>query len=256
MRVETYDYLVVGGGIFGVYAAIYLARKNQKVLLVEKEGELLQKASIVNQARLHNGYHYPRSIATARIANDHKERFIEDHRQFINSKFDKYYAIDKYSSFTDCLQFERFCKYLNIPVKKIKQHDLFNLDRIERLYLVEEYSFDPMMIAEYYKDQINREPNVTINMTSRILSAEKDGECWKVNITDRLHGTGSWIKANRVINATYSGTNTINELFDVNKFDLMHEITEIACISSPLLPNVRFSIMAIYTSFVRINITF
>ena len=128
-NLETYDYLIVGGGIFGIYSAIYLSQKNKKVCLIEKEKELLKKASIVNQARLHGGYHYPRSIATARIADDHKERFTRDHASFINFKFNKYYAIDKYSSFTNSQQFERFCNYLNIKAKKVKKHELFDLSQ-------------------------------------------------------------------------------------------------------------------------------
>ena len=57
----------------------------------------MQKASIVNQARITLGYHYPRSIATAIISNEYRERFINDHKMFINKKYKKYYAIDKLS---------------------------------------------------------------------------------------------------------------------------------------------------------------
>ena len=51
-----YDFLIVGGGIFGIYAALFLAEQHdQRVLLLEKETALLKKASVVNQARLHGG---------------------------------------------------------------------------------------------------------------------------------------------------------------------------------------------------------
>lgn len=53
-----YDAIVIGGGIFGCYAALFLARKGKKVCLLEREAALFQKASLVNQARLHGGYHY------------------------------------------------------------------------------------------------------------------------------------------------------------------------------------------------------
>ncbi len=66
----TYDYLVIGGGLFGSYAALYAAQLGYSVCLVEREDALFKKASVVNQARLHAGYHYPRSVATARMSDD------------------------------------------------------------------------------------------------------------------------------------------------------------------------------------------
>lgn len=240
---EKYDYLIVGGGIFGVYSARYLARQNLRVCLVEKEPELLGKASIVNQARLHSGYHYPRSIATARIANDHKERFTEDHKRFINFSFKKYYGIDRYSSFTDPGQFERFCNYLHIKAERVNEHELFDFSRIEALYLTEEYSFDPILIAEYYKQLIKEESNVDVRMNSFIMEAEEDDSCWKVRISGAESRSGSWIKASAVINSTYSGTNTVNALFHVEKIRLMHEICELAFIESPQLRDTGLTIM-------------
>src|SRR5690606_32686849 len=123
---NTYDYLIIGGGIFGCYAALYLSRKGYRVALIEKEKELFKKASIVNQARLHGGYHYPRSVATARMSDDNKKRFTEEHKDFINFSFEKYYAIDKYSSLTDAAQFERFCQFLDIRCERVYDHSLFN----------------------------------------------------------------------------------------------------------------------------------
>jgi hypothetical protein len=240
---DKYDYLIVGGGIFGVYSALYLSRQNLKVCLVEKESELLGKASVVNQARLHSGYHYPRSIATARIANDYKERFTEDHKKFINFSFNKYYAIDKYSSFTDSRQFERFCKYLHIKTERLSKHDLFDFSRIEALYLAEEYSFDPILIAEYYRQLIREEKNVDIRMNSFVAEAEKADSCWSVKIAEEENKARSLIKACAVINATYSGTNTINALFHVEKIKLMHEICELAFIESPPLQETGLTIM-------------
>ena len=91
-NIKKYDFLIIGGGIFGIYAALYLAGQKQRVCLVEKEKELLKKASIVNQARLHSGYHYPRSVATALMSDDNKARFSKEHQSFINFEYDKYYA--------------------------------------------------------------------------------------------------------------------------------------------------------------------
>ena len=50
---QSYDAVVIGGGIFGCYSALYLSNKGYRVLLLEKESKCFQKASLVNQARLH-----------------------------------------------------------------------------------------------------------------------------------------------------------------------------------------------------------
>ena len=68
---NDYDFIIIGGGLFGIYSALYLSKKNLKVCLIEKDNELLNRASKINQARLHQGYHYPRSISTALLANEY-----------------------------------------------------------------------------------------------------------------------------------------------------------------------------------------
>ena len=62
-----YDYIIIGAGIYGLYSADILSKKysNSKILIIEKDKESFSRASYVNQARLHNGYHYPRSLHTA-----------------------------------------------------------------------------------------------------------------------------------------------------------------------------------------------
>ena len=63
MRNKT---VIIGGGFYGLSVALYLydtlGVKNIDIL--EKEKQTMTRASYVNQARVHNGYHYPRSILT------------------------------------------------------------------------------------------------------------------------------------------------------------------------------------------------
>ncbi|MBH49870.1 MAG: hypothetical protein CMG69_03860 [Candidatus Marinimicrobia bacterium] len=238
---QTFDYLIIGGGIFGAYTAKYLTELGKKTCLIEKENELFLKASIINQARLHSGYHYPRSITTAYIADEYKERFIREHKDFINSAFEQYYAIDRYSSLTDSEQFERFCNFLNIKAEKIDTHSLFNFRRIEKLYLTEEYSFDPLLIADYYKSKLNNQKNLKIKLNCTVEETEQIDDFWKVRL--RENGELISLKAFSVVNATYSGTNTINRLFNVRQIDLQHEITEMVFLSNKQLFNVGLTIM-------------
>ena len=60
-----YDKIIIGAGLYGLYAALYCAKKGQNVLVIEKEQGPFMRATYINQARVHMGYHYPRSIYTA-----------------------------------------------------------------------------------------------------------------------------------------------------------------------------------------------
>src|SRR6516225_11463008 len=58
----TAEAIVIGGGFYGCETALELKRLGfGRIVLVEREPGLLRRASFVNQARVHNGYHYPRA---------------------------------------------------------------------------------------------------------------------------------------------------------------------------------------------------
>jgi hypothetical protein len=259
MQVEHFDFVIVGGGIFGCYAALHLAGRGAKVAILEKEARLFQKASLVNQARLHSGYHYPRSVATAAMSDEHKARFTEEHRAFVNHTFEKFYAIDRYGSFTDGPQFERFCKFLNIPCKRVNEHPLFNFDRLEALYATEEHSFDPVLLGNYYREKVEASSGITVFKNTRIQHAKAQSNVWEIELIvssdkfqvssdkfqvssdkfqvssgERALGTFNLsLETKTVINATYAATNATNHLFGVNDLALTHEISEIAFVTSP-----------------------
>lgn len=240
---EETEILIVGGGIFGVYAALYLSQKGHSVTLVEKEQQLMRKASIVNQARLHGGYHYPRSVATAQMSDENKARFTADHQDFILFDFKKYYAIDKYGSLTDAAQFQRFCDYIGIPCSLEKGNPLFNDNRLEAVFRTTEYTFDPLLIARYYAQRIHDDPNVRVLCYHEIEAAEVVASHWEVTLKNLANGHSGRLRAAKVINATYSAGNGVNRLFGMSEMKLMHEISEMAFVTSPQLARVGLTIM-------------
>lgn len=70
----------------------------------------MARASYNNQARIHNGYHYPRSVLTALRSRQSFPRFIKDFPQCVCDDFDKYYMVGKHLSKVTAYQFEKFCK--------------------------------------------------------------------------------------------------------------------------------------------------
>lgn len=240
---EKFDFLIIGGGIFGCYAALYLAGKGAKILLVEQDSELMRRASVVNQARLHAGYHYPRSIATARLSDEYRQRFLDDHRAFVNTSFRHFYAIDRYNSLTDARQFERFCEFLKLPFQKTECPDFLQKERLEAVYLTEEFSFDPLQIAAFYRSKINEEKSIFLKLRHRIISANRSADSYACALKNLETDDTATIVASAVINATYAGTNGVLQLFGLPEIPLFYEISEMVFLKIPSLQNEGLTVM-------------
>jgi len=150
--------VIVGGGFYGVAIALYLVRRRglKKITLLESEEKLLSRASSNNQARVHSGYHYPRSFTTANRSRVNMPRFLKDWPQVVKRDFTKLYAIARNQSKVTANQFERFCDAIGAGLKPVElEHQrLFDPRLIEKVYEVEEYAFDAAKLAIWEKEEL------------------------------------------------------------------------------------------------------
>ena len=72
---EKYDKIIIGAGFYGLYSALFCGEKGQRVLVLECDPAPFGRATYINQARVHQGYHYPRSLSTAMKSAGYFERF-------------------------------------------------------------------------------------------------------------------------------------------------------------------------------------
>jgi L-2-hydroxyglutarate oxidase LhgO len=104
MATKKYDAIIIGGGFYGLSISVYLTQviglKN--VLVIEKDKDYMQRASYNNQARIHNGYHYPRSLLTGIRSRINLPIFVNDYPEAVVSDFDKFYAVAKAFSKSIC----------------------------------------------------------------------------------------------------------------------------------------------------------
>src|SRR3954451_20757208 len=106
----TADAVVIGGGFYGCETALELKRLGfANIILAEQEDGLLRRASFVNQARVHNGYHYPRAYGTALRSRKNFESFVEEYFEAVLHGVEMYYAIARGSA-VNSDQFEAFCQ--------------------------------------------------------------------------------------------------------------------------------------------------
>ena len=112
----TYDKIIIGAGLYGLYAALHSARKekSQHILVLEKDSAAFMRATYINQARVHMGYHYPRSLSTAKKSANYFKRFMTDFSFCCLTTFDQIYATSGQFSWTNAEEFRKFCKAADI----------------------------------------------------------------------------------------------------------------------------------------------
>src|SRR2546421_2373043 len=90
-----YPHIIIGGGSYGCFAALRLAELygGHTVLIIEQDPDILLRASYNNQARVHSGYHYPRSLLTALRSRINAPRFIAEFKNAIYATTEQYYAV-------------------------------------------------------------------------------------------------------------------------------------------------------------------
>jgi hypothetical protein len=156
---------VIGGGIFGVTIASNLA-KNHTVDLFEKNDDILQSASGINQYRIHRGYHYPRSSETATNVLKAEPFFKNEFAASIVSNVEHYYCISNEKSLTDANQYIDFCKKHNLKYSTTSL-DILNKNVIDICVNVKEDLFDPLKLKEICWQKLN-ESHVNVYLKSEV----------------------------------------------------------------------------------------
>lgn len=230
-----YSVIVIGGGFFGCSLALYLKNYADRILILEKENRLLQRASYANQARVHNGYHYPRSILTALRSRANFSRFAEQYRDCIQDGVEQYYAVCRNSSMSKitAAQFRKFCQRVGAPVESAPREivNLFKSDMIEAAFLVKECAFDATKLTEKItQDLADKEIEVRLNSKAVRIRPVDDSE---IGVYFGTGSQGDYATARFVFNCTYSQLNQVLTAADLGTVPLKHELAEIALIEVP-----------------------
>lgn len=237
----TYDKIIIGAGLYGLYAALYCGKKGERVLVLEYDSKSFQRATYINQARVHKGYHYPRSYSTAKKSADYFERFNNDYGFCVNKAFKKVYATSAKFSYTNRDEFKKFCKNTGIYCDEIPSQWIFKDRMVDGAFLTEEYTYDAKILLEYLKQEIGQCNNIHLQYNARIENVSVNGENWIV--TEKSLGQ---VETPFVLNATYASVNQVLKVFNKSfePFKIKYELCEIIlCSVNDKLKNYGITVM-------------
>jgi len=217
-----------------------------RVVVIEMGDDLLQRASYHNQARVHRGYHYPRSLMTALRSRLNYPRFVEDFADCVYDEFDQYYAVGRKLSKVSAGQYRNFMNRIGAPMREApaEVRDLFESKLIEAVFAVTECAFDPVRLKQCLRARLE-EAGVEVRLCTQARRVMPDAggtltlECESSDGEALEPVRGSWI-----FNCTYSQLNGLLENSGLAPIPIKQELTEMALVEMPAgLRNIGLTVM-------------
>lgn len=234
-----YDKIVVGAGLYGLYAAEFCGRLGQKVLVLECDPAPFMRATYVNQARVHLGYHYPRSYSTAIKSRQYFNRFVREFGFCIKKDFRKIYATSSNYTWTDAQQFQKFCRATEIKCLAVEPSLYFRPEMCDGVFETEEYTYDATMLRDHFTQKISEHPTVQLAFNTRIRSISLDNGRYRIELED-----GSVHTTKFLLNTSYASINQIIGLLGYEPLRIKYELCEIIlCKANDALRDVGITVM-------------
>lgn len=234
-----YDRIIIGAGLYGLYAALKCAQNKENIIVLEYDDAAFKRATYINQARVHMGYHYPRSYSTAIKSAGYFERFNKDYSFCILTKFNQIYATSSNFSWSDANEFKKFCAAAHIKCEEIFPEKYFKTGCCDGAFETEEYTYDAQILKSYFLEKLKEYPSVKIVYGARIKVIEKHSDEYKIILEDKSEYSSDF-----VLNATYASVNQILNLLGYEPFRIKYELCEIIiCNVDDKLRDVGLTVM-------------
>lgn len=239
------DRLIIGAGLYGLYSALYCAGKGQSVTVLEIDDGPFSRATYINQARLHMGYHYPRSLSTAMKSAGYFRRFAEDYSFSVFSEFQQVYATSRHFSWTNAAEFQKFCRDAGIPCEPLPVERYFNEGSCDGAFLTKEYTYDAAILRDFFLAELGKYSGVKLLCGRQIQRIMKKAGCYEVYA---LHqGKEERYESSFVLNASYASVNQVLdrvEGIETEAFDIKYELCEIIlCKANDRLRDIGLTVM-------------
>jgi len=233
---------IVGGGLFGVMAALKLSQHGFATTIFEKQSSVLLGASYINQNRLHMGYHYPRSDQTAREACLHQAEFQKLFPEAVVADFEHYYCVAREGSYVSGTEFKAFCDRLSLPYEETWPSAItLNSETVETCLRVPEKLYDANVLRHLLRQMPEREPHVHVMVNTELLGINQFHDGFEIH----YHGVAGIERMtfDAVINATYSNINRLISMLGCAPRTYQFELCEVAVVKAPWEGRVGCGVM-------------
>jgi glycine/D-amino acid oxidase-like deaminating enzyme len=225
--------IVIGGGFYGMYLAESLAARHGPVVLMESGPGFMGRASFANQARVHQGYHYPRSLLTAVRSRVNFARFVREFAPAIDSDFESIYAVARRQSKVTSAQFATTMRRIGAPIEPAPADvaRLFDPEYVEASFLTQEFAFDAAVLRELMAERLHRAGvEARLGTTVEAVRAARSGGvevAWRT-----AEGEGRSVAEN-VFCCAYAQLNVPGAGAGLPLAPLKHELAELALTEPP-----------------------
>ncbi len=217
----VFDRIIIGGGLYGVYAGLLFSEAGYKSVILEYDEAILTRATSNNQLRVHNGYHYPRSMETSLKSQKYFERFTRDFHDCVNDSFQSIYAVAKNLTWTNAEQFIKFCRDSSVYAEEMDPDKYFHRDQIEKCFITEEFTYDPVLLKENLLSKL-AQSDVEIIFNARMEEISKRDGAYEIKLAD-----GRTLSSEFVLNTSYASANQIVDRLGLPHFNLKYELCEV-----------------------------
>lgn len=226
--------MVIGGGFFGLSVALELGRQGKRALILEAHSEPMTRASMLNQARVHGGYHYPRHLNTALRSRINRPHFEKIYREAIYDRFTHVYAIAKEQSLVSGRQFKNTMDLMGSELKpaSAKIRGLFDPQKIDVVYEVQEPAFDALKLRELILRDLQNFPGLRLLTNTRFDGLQRTEQGLSAQFRDaqdQLHQ--AWTR--RIYNCTYAALSANQQLAGLPVTPIQFELAELCLVQVP-----------------------
>lgn len=224
---------ILGAGILGSCSALELARRGCSVDLYDAAASPMSRASYFNEGKIHTGIIYARdeSLATARRMiegaihfQDALSRWVDTEGALFRSRPFLYAVARESLVGSDALEaYYRECESLfetaqqqagvsylglgaSLGVRRLRQDEWAGLADpgfFEGMFETNEYSVDPVLVAEHLGNALGKCPEVTPHYGRRVVAVE-DGAAGRLDVVvEEAEGVRSSGSYDQVVNCLW-----------------------------------------------------